>query len=61
MVLEIYTSTYACPACEEETGYAHIYEHKAPPPLMKHSLASASSVAEVMVQKYVNGLPLARQ
>ena len=61
MVLEIYTSTYACPACEEKTGYAHIYEHKAPPSLMKHSLASASSVAEVMVQKYVDGLPLARQ
>ena len=32
-----------------------------PPPLMKHSLASLSSVAEVMVQKYVDGLPLTRQ
>ena len=60
-VLETYTSTYSCPVCEEKTGYAHIYEHKAPPSLMKHSLASASSVAEVMVQKYVDGLPLARQ
>ena len=60
-VLELYAATYACPACEEKTGYAHIFEHKAPPPLMKHSLASPSSVAEVMVQKYVDGLPLARQ
>jgi transposase len=28
---------------------------------MKHSLASASSVADVMTKKYVDGLPLARQ
>ena len=33
----------------------------APAPLMKHSLASASSVADVMTKKYVDGLPLARQ
>ena len=32
-----------------------------PPMLMKHSLASASTVANVMTQKYVDGLPLARQ
>ena len=60
-VLEIYTSTYACPECEKETGYAHIYEHKAPPRLLKHSLASPSSVADIMTRKYVDGLPLARQ
>ena len=28
---------------------------------MKHSLASPSSVADVMVKKYVDGLPLYRQ
>ena len=36
-------------------------EYKAPPPLLKHSLASPSTVADVMVQKYVDGIPLARQ
>ena len=60
-VIAYYTRVYACPACEKETGYAHIYEHKAPPPLLKHSLASPSTVADVMVQKYVDGIPLARQ
>ena len=33
----------------------------APPSLMKHSLASPSSVAEVMTKKYVDGAPLTRQ
>ena len=28
---------------------------------LKHSLASASTVADVMVKKYVDGIPLARQ
>ena len=60
-LLEYYTVTYACPGCEKESGYAHMFEHKAPPPLLKHSLASPSAVADVMVQKYVDGLPLARQ
>ena len=34
---------------------------KTPPPLMKHSLASPSTVADVMTKKYVDGVPLARQ
>lgn len=33
----------------------------APPSLLKHSLVSASTVADVMTRKYVDGLPLARQ
>ena len=32
-----------------------------PPFLLKHSLASASTAADIMVRKYVDGLPLARQ
>ena len=51
----------ACDKCEKETGYAHIISTKTPPPLMKHSLASPSTVADVMTKKYVDGLPLARQ
>ena len=38
-----------------------MFEHKAPPPLLKHSLASPYAEADVMVQKYVDGIPLARQ
>ena len=60
-ILEYYTVTYACEKCEKDTGYAHIISVQAPAPLMKHSLASASSVADIMTKKYVDGLPLARQ
>lgn len=57
----IYAVTYACDKCEKGTGFAHVVSVKPPVPLMKHSLASASTVADVMTKKYVDGLPLARQ
>ena len=60
-ILAYYSCSYACDRCEKETGYAHILTTQAPPPLMKHSLASASTVADVMTKKYADGLPLARQ
>lgn len=47
-VVKYYSATYACENCEKESGYAHIYSIKAPPRLMKHSLASPSTVADVM-------------
>ena len=59
--LRTIAASYACDRCEKETGYAHILTTQAPPPLMKHSLASASTVADVMTKKYADGLPLARQ
>lgn len=60
-ILEYYTYTYSCESCEKSSGYANIYSPKSPPPLMKHSLASPSTVADVMTKKYVEGLPLSRQ
>jgi transposase len=60
-ILEYYSCTYACENCEKDTGFAHIVATKVPPPLLKHSLASPSTVADVMTKKYVDGLPLARQ
>jgi len=56
-----YTETYACKECERETGYAAIAQVRPPRPLMKHSLASPSAVADVMTQKYADGIPLYRQ
>ena len=53
-------TAYECPKCKHtDTPYME----KAPTPtsLMNHSLASPSSVANVMYQKYVNGMPLYRQ
>ena len=60
-ILAYYTVTYACDHCEKDTGFAHIASAKPPVPLMKHSLASPSSVADIMAKKYADGLPLARQ
>ena len=60
-ILEYYSCTYACDKCEKDTGYAHMLTTQAPAALMKHSLASPSTVADVMTKKYVDGLPLARQ
>ena len=60
-ILEYYSCTYACDKCEKDTGFAHILTTKTPPPLMKHSLASPSTVEDVMTKKYVDGIPLARQ
>ena len=60
-LLAYYAVTYACDSCEKDTGFAHIVTVKPPVPLMKHSLAPPSTVAYIMTQKYVDGLPLARQ
>ena len=38
-----------------------VYTSVAPPRLLKHSLASASTVADVMTKKYAYGLALYRQ
>lgn len=51
---------YGCPECKKDEA-TFLVKVPAPPALMEHSLASASSVAWVMYQKYANGLPLYRQ
>lgn len=60
-LVKYFSCTYACKQCENDTGFAHIVTTTTPPPLMKHSLASPSTVADIMTKKYVDGLPLARQ
>lgn len=56
--VKYYANTYACKHCEKQTGFGHLVSVKAPARLLKHSLASPSTVADVMTQKYVNGIPL---
>lgn len=51
---------YECPACKH-TDHPYILKALTPTSLMNHSLASPSSVANVMYQKYVNSIPLYRQ
>jgi len=51
---------YECPECKKD-GETVIEKAPTPPPVLKHSLASPSTIAHVMYQKYVNALPLYRQ
>ena len=56
-----YAYTYTCDNCEKNKGVTRIYTVQPLEPLIKHSYASPSLVADVMTQKYVDGVPLARQ
>ncbi|ACV62308.1 transposase IS66 [Desulfofarcimen acetoxidans DSM 771] len=60
-VLRYIRQNYVCESCEKETGEATIVKAPTPAPVIKRSLASASTVAHVMYKKYVNGMPLYRQ
>lgn len=51
---------YECPKCKH-SDRPYILKALTPTSLMNHSLASPSSVANVMYQKYVNSVPLYRQ
>ena len=52
---------YGCPECKETEEPYIIKAKTEQKPLMTHSLASSSSVAWTMYQKYANGMPLYRQ
>ena len=52
--------SYGCLSCKR-TGQPYIVKALTPTSLMNHSLASPSSVANLMYQKYVNSIPLYRQ
>jgi len=58
---EIYRVSYGCNPCANETEHSNIIKAEGPAPVVKRGLASPSSVAHVMYQKYVNAMPLYRQ
>ena len=58
---EIYRVNYSCTNCEKETDESNIIKSPVPEPVIKRGLASASSVAHVIYQKFVNSIPLFRQ
>ena len=60
-VSDIYRITYGCSGCVDETGEANIIKAEVPVAVIKRGLASPSSAAHVMYQKYVNAMPLYRQ
>ena len=59
-VIKYYKQSYECPSCKH-TDNPYFIKAVAPTSLMNHSLASPSSVAYVMYQKYVQAVPLYRQ
>ena len=61
-VIEYVQYVYKCPECgTADSSPDVIIKAPVPKPIMKRSLASPSTVAEVIYQKYVNGMPLYRQ
>ena len=59
-VRDVYTTTYECRKCRTN-GKSVMKSPGIPEPVIPHSYASAESVAFVMKQKFVNGVPLYRQ
>ncbi|MCC9293542.1 IS66 family transposase [Clostridium sp. MT-14] len=59
-VIDYYRETYECRKCRKE-GLPYIEKSPMPYPVVQHSMASPSTVAHIMYEKYVNALPLYRQ
>lgn len=59
-VIRYYQTSYECSRCKH-TDHPLITKAPVPQAVLPHSLASASSVANVIYQKYVNAMPLYRQ
>ena len=60
-VIEYYRKSYECRACKKENKMPHIIKGGDGRARMIHGMASASTVAWVVYQKYCNGIPLFRQ
>jgi transposase len=59
-VIDVYRETFECRACRKK-GKPHFEKSPMPYPVIQHSMATASTVAWVMHQKFVNAMPLYRQ
>ena len=60
VVKKYYSNTYGCKKCEKKNMPVFLHGF-VPAPVLPHSLASASTAAWVIYQKYVNATPLYRQ
>ena len=59
-VVEVYSKTYVCNECKKH-GIPTIVRGRDGKPHMIHGMASSSTVAWIMYQKFVNSIPLYRQ
>ena len=60
-MVEYYSRTYKCTKCKAGKGIPYIVRGRDGKAHMLHGMASASTVAWVMYQKYCNSVPLYRQ
>jgi transposase len=60
-VIERVQEVYSCRNCEKNNTSVPVIKAPMPEPVIKGSAASASSVAYIMTQKYMNAMPLYRQ
>ena len=58
--IRYYQEVYACPKCKDEDEELVTEAAETPTPLLKHSLASPSTVAWIMYQKYAMYIPFYR-
>ena len=56
-IIDHVRETFECRSCRKENHFS-IEKPNMPNPVLAHSLASASSIAHIMVQKYGQALPL---
>lgn len=59
-VIDYYRETFECRTCRKN-GEPYMEKSPMPYPIIQHSMASPSTVAWIMHQKFVNALPLYRQ
>lgn len=59
-VVDFYQGVYECRCCKKSNLPA-IQKAASPMPVIPHSYSSASAIAQIIVQKYVNAVPLYRQ
>lgn len=59
-VIDYYRESFECRPCRKAGG-SYIEKSPMPYPVIQHSMASPSTIAWVMHQKYVNAMPLHRQ
>lgn len=59
-VIDYYRETFECRSCRK-AGEPYMEKSPMPYPVIQHSMASPTTVAWVMHQKYVNAMPLYRQ
>ncbi|MCM1566833.1 MULTISPECIES: IS66 family transposase [unclassified Dehalobacter] len=59
-VIDLYRETFECRSCRKN-GLPYMEKSPIPDSVIQHSLATPSTVAWVMHQKFVNALPLYRQ